>query len=134
MSDLEDRIRQSGRRLTAPRRAVLEAVETLRHGTPDEIHAEVCRHRIVDLSTVYRTLELLNELGLVRHAHLSDRAPTYHSISGREHAHLVCRSCGSSKGLSREQLDLSDLERRENFVVDFGHLTLFGLCLKCRGD
>jgi Fur family ferric uptake transcriptional regulator len=47
----------------------------------------------VNASTVYRTLEVLEELGLVRHAHLSDRAPTYHSSSDHEHFHLVCRNC-----------------------------------------
>ena len=47
----------------------------------------------VNVSTVYRTLEVLEELGLVRHAHLSDRAPTYHSVADPEHFHLVCRNC-----------------------------------------
>ena len=52
----------------------------------------------VNISTVYRTLELLEELGLVRHAHLSDRAPTYHSTTEPEHVHLVCRDCGGHRG------------------------------------
>ena len=47
----------------------------------------------VNISTVYRTLELLEELGLVRHAHITDRAPTYHSAAAPEHVHLVCREC-----------------------------------------
>ena len=51
------------------------------------------RASAVNVSTVYRTLEVLEELGLVRHAHLSDRAPTYHSVGGHEHFHLVCRNC-----------------------------------------
>ena len=49
----------------------------------------------VNASTVYRTLEVLEELGLVRHTHLSDRAPTYHSTREHEHIHVVCRGCGS---------------------------------------
>lgn len=132
MTDPGDRIRASGHRLTPQRRAVLDAVEVLRHGTPDEIHAEVSRHAKVDLSTVYRTLELLNELGLVRHAHLSDRAPTYHSVTGHEHAHLVCRDCGSSQSIDRKQLDLTALEQGTGFEIDFGHLTLFGVCGECQ--
>ena len=47
----------------------------------------------VNISTIYRTLELLEDLGLVRHTHLSDRAPTYHSVGGPEHVHLKCRGC-----------------------------------------
>ena len=46
----------------------------------------------INVSTVYRTLEVLEELGLVRHAHLSDRAPTYHSVTDHEHFHLVCKN------------------------------------------
>src|SRR3954462_11673784 len=90
----QERLRASGHRLTPQRELVLAAVETLGHATPDEIFAEVrTRSDAINLSTVYRTLELLDELGLIRHAHLTDRAPTYHSAAGHEHAHLICRVC-----------------------------------------
>ena len=73
---------------------MLRAVEKLGHATPDEMLAEVQQQSsAVNVSTVYRTLEVLEELGLVRHAHLSDRAPTYHSVTDHEHFHLVCRNC-----------------------------------------
>ena len=68
----------------------------LGHGTPDEICAEVQRTAGgVNISTVYRTLELLEELGLVTHAHLGHGAPTYHAAAGDDHLHLVCRVCGA---------------------------------------
>ena len=71
----------SGYRLTPQRELILAAVDRLGHATPDEVLAEVREHSTaVNVSTVYRTLEVLEELGLVRHAHLSDRAPTYHSV------------------------------------------------------
>ena len=80
MTDWQERLRASGHRLTPQRELVLAAVETLGHATPDEVYAEVRTHsESINLSTVYRTLELLDELGLIRHAHLTDRAPTYHS-------------------------------------------------------
>ena len=86
-------LRASGHRLTPQRELVLAAVETLGHATPDEVFAEVRTHsESINLSTVYRTLELLDELGLIRHAHLSDRAPTYHSARGHER-----RSSGVSR-------------------------------------
>ena len=88
-------LRAQGYRLTPQREMVLRAVEHLGHGTPDEILAEVRKDSAaVNISTVYRTLELLEELGLVRHAHLTDRAPTYHSTASPTHVHLVCRGCG----------------------------------------
>jgi len=94
--DWQQRLRSSGHRLTPQRELVLAAVEHLGHATPDEVFAEVRTHSdSINQSTVYRTLELLDELGLIRHVHLSDRAPTYHSARGLEHAHLVCRNCGT---------------------------------------
>ena len=131
-AEFEQRTRGTGHRLTPQRRLVLDAVESLRHGTPDQIHAEIARQgHNVNLSTVYRSLELLDDLGLIRHAHLSDRAPTYHAVSGHEHAHLVCRTCRRTISLTSADLDLSALEAAHDFSVDFGHLTVFGVCGEC---
>jgi Fur family ferric uptake transcriptional regulator len=131
------RLRESGHRLTPQREMVLAAVEKLRHATPDEVYAEVRAHSdSINLSTVYRTLELLDELGLIRHAHLSDRAPTYHSATGHEHAHLICRSCRTVVSIDREQAEaaLGELAERHGFRPDYGHLTVFGTCADCRTD
>lgn len=135
MSELGDRLKGSGKRLTPQRRVVLEAVEQLGHATPDEVLAQA-RQALpeLSLSTVYRNLEVLEELGLVRHAHLSDRAPTYHSIGGHEHFHLVCRGCGSVISVGPSALaGLVDwLDREHGFEPDIGHLTVFGRCGGCR--
>lgn len=127
-------LRASGHRLTPQRELVLAAVETLGHATPDEVFAEVRTHsESINLSTVYRTLELLDELGLIRHAHLSDRAPTYHSARGHEHAHLVCRVCKThfSIGLPQIEAALGALASERDFTPDYGHLTVFGTCGDC---
>lgn len=129
------RLRESGHRLTPQRELVLTAVETLGHATPDEVYAEVRTHSsAINLSTVYRTLELLDELGLIHHAHLTDRAPTYHSTSGHEHSHLVCRDCRkviSVEGATMEAA-LGPLAAERGFAPDYGHLTVFGTCADCR--
>ena len=92
---LPEALRAKGYRITPQRQLVLGAVETLRHGTPDEICAEVQRTAVgVNLSTVYRALELLEQLGMVTHTHLGHGAPTYHASTGEDHLHLVCRDCG----------------------------------------
>ena len=96
--------------------------------------AEVREHSsAVNASTVYRTLEVLEGLGLVRHAHLSDRAPTYHSVSDHEHFHLVCRNCGRVVSVGPGMLtSLTErLRDEQNFAVDVGHLTVFGACVEC---
>ena len=134
MTEWQEQLRASGHRLTPQRELVLAAVESLGHATPDEVYAEVRTHSdSINLSTVYRTLELLDELGLIRHAHLSDRAPTYHSARGHEHAHLVCRQCRRVISIDRAEIEaaLEGVTAERGFVPDYGHLTVFGTCAEC---
>ena len=131
MDDWRERLRERGYRLTPQRELILQAVERLGHATPDEVLAEVrATSSAVNVSTVYRTLEVLEELGLVRHAHLSDRAPTYHSVGGHEHFHLVCRNCHRVVSVDPGVLDslVTTLRADHGFAVDVGHLTVFGTC------
>lgn len=132
--ELAARLREQGYRLTPQRQLVLAAVEKLGHATPDEVFAEVhAQSSAVNVSTIYRTLEVLEELGLVRHAHLSDRAPTYHSVTDHEHFHLVCRNCHKVVSVDPEVVaPLAErLEREQGFVIDIGHLAVFGRCIDC---
>lgn len=130
----QTQLRASGYRLTPQRQLVLEAVSALGHATPDEILTTV-RHtaRGVNISTVYRTLELLENLGLVRHTHLGHGAPTYHAAVEDAHVHLVCRSCEGIAEVEPEVVgDLVDrLAVEEGFTADVGHLAIFGLCRAC---
>lgn len=135
--DLAAKLHSLGLRLTPQRQLVLRAVDKLGHATPDEILGEVQQHAsAVNVSTVYRTLEVLEELGLVRHTHLSDRAPTYHSTTDHEHFHLVCRNCHRVRSVDPETVaPLADrLREEQGFVVDVGHLAIFGTCVECEPD
>lgn len=130
-TDWREQLREKGYRLTPQRELILQAVERLGHATPDEVLAEVRTHSTaVNASTVYRTLEVLEELGLVRHAHLSDRAPTYHSTAEHEHFHLVCRNCHKVISVDPDVLTpvTERLRADHGFTVDVGHLTVFGTC------
>ena len=126
----------------AHRRAGLSLEAAVRRTTttpvrPRSVYAEVRRHSSsINLSTVYRTLELLDDLGLIRHAHLTDRAPTYHSARGHEHAHLVCRSCRTVISIGRDDIEkaLGPLAAEHGFQPDYGHLTVFGTCASCAGE
>ena len=134
MSDWRSTLRERGYRLTPQRELILDAVDTLGHATPDEVLAEVRKHsEALNISTVYRTLEVLEELGLVRHAHLSDRAPTYHSVRDHEHFHLKCRNCHRVISVDPEVLEplLARLRADHAFEADVGHLTVFGTCQEC---
>ena len=131
--DWRTRLRESGHRLTPQRELILAAVEELGHATPDQVLAHVRQSsEAVNISTIYRTLEVLEGIGLVRHAHLSDRAPTYHSVTGHEHFHTVCRNCGRVTSVDPGVLtSLRDTLRDDHdFAVDVGHLTVFGTCAR----
>lgn len=131
---LADLLRSRGLRLTAPRQLVLEAVRALGHATPDQVHTAVARRAAgVNITTVYRTLELLEELGLVTHTHLTHGAPTYHPAGIDEHVHLVCHECGTVEELAPGVLTAvaESLARDRGFRLDIGHAALFGTCAGC---
>ncbi len=134
VADWRAALREKGYRLTPQRELILGAVDELGHATPDEVLAHVQQQAsTINASTVYRTLEVLEELGLVRHAHLSDRAPTYHSTRGHEHFHLVCRGCRRVISVEAEEASsfVESLTARQAFTPDLGHLTVFGRCADC---
>jgi Fur family ferric uptake transcriptional regulator len=130
----EQTLRGRGYRLTPQRQLVLEAVNSLGHATPDEVCARVRETAGgVNISTVYRTLELLEELGLITHTHLGHGSPTYHSADEADHLHLVCRDCGA---VEEADISLSEpLSKRladaHGFDVDVSHFAIFGRCRRC---
>ncbi|MEV0261431.1 transcriptional repressor [Streptomyces sp. NPDC050617] len=129
-------LRKRGYRLTPQRQLVLEAVDKLEHATPDGILTEVRRTaKGVNISTVYRTLELLEELKLVSHAHLGHGAPTYHLADRHHHIHLVCRDCTDviEADLSVAEPFTETLRERFGFDTDMKHFAIFGQCAKCAG-
>jgi len=135
-SSLASELRSRGLRLTAQRQLVLEAVHALGHATPDQVHGQVAKTAAgVNITTIYRTLELLEELGLITHAHLSHGAPTYHAVGEDQHVHLVCRACGAVAEVSPDLLlpVAETLLEERAFRVDIGHVALFGICREC-GD
>jgi Fur family ferric uptake transcriptional regulator len=121
-----------GLRVTPQRTSVLAAVRRLGHATPEQIGEALPE---VDLTTVYRTLEVLEEIGLVRHTHLDHGAPAYRPFDD-DHLHVVCHDCGRVLDAAPELAD--DLERRlldeSGFELDRAHFTIFGRCAPCRAE
>jgi Fur family ferric uptake transcriptional regulator len=135
---LAERLRASGLRLTASRQRVLATVSALEHATPETIGARLrdeagTEGAVPDTSTIYRTLEVLERLGLVWHTHLGKGAPVYHA-SEHLHLHVVCASCGEIA--SADPALLSEAAERLaadlGFTVDVGHVALSGTCRACR--
>jgi len=115
--------------MTPQRERVMAAVTQLVHATPDQVADAVPE---VDLTTVYRTLELLEQLGLLAHTHLGHGAPSYR-LADDDHVHVVCHHCGSvvdaPAGLAEPLADRLLSER--GFVLDRSHFTVFGSCADC---
>jgi Fur family ferric uptake transcriptional regulator len=131
---LVEALRARGLRLTAQRQHVLDAVRKLGHATPDEIHLAVAEVAAgVNITTVYRTLELLEDLRLVTHTHLTHGPPTYHSADDDRHVHLVCRECQAVAEVETALFDevAGRMLAEHGFTVDVEHLALFGTCADC---
>lgn len=134
-TEWERRLRARGYRITPQRQLVLEAVETLRHATPDELLVEVQRTASgVNLSTIYRTLEVLEEVGLVSHAHIGHGAPTYHAVEEVAHIHLVCDACGEVISVDADVAEpfVRALADSVEFDTDITHFSVHGRCAQCR--
>lgn len=130
----DQRLRASGYRITPQRQLVLAAVNELQHGTPEEILAVVQRTAAgVNLSTVYRTLDVLQEVGLITHAHIGHGPPVFHALEERAHIHLVCDSCGAVVSLDAAIAEgfVAAIQHTVGFGVDIGHVSLQGRCAAC---
>ena len=132
--DLPGELRARGYRSTPQRQLVLEAVRELGHSTPDEIAAKVKQTApSVNVSTVYRTLDLLEDLGLVTHTHLGHGAPTYHPADESDHLHLVCLDCGQVEQVDSAVAEpiVGSLRASHGFEVDVTHVAMHGRCAHC---
>ncbi|HEY4001967.1 MAG TPA: Fur family transcriptional regulator [Candidatus Xenobia bacterium] len=136
---LAARLRDSGLRLTPQRAVILEVVAGRgdhRHLTVQEVFLDA-RDRLPGLNaaTVYRTLEALHDAGLVDMMAVGSDVVRFSLHDPRQrHGHLVCRGCGSVEQLDYARVhDLSQhVLTQHGFLLDAAHLTLSGLCQKCR--
>ncbi len=122
------KIRGRGYKATPQRVAVLEAIRAEQHQSLEGIRS---RCPWVGLVTVYRTLDLLSELGLVRRLDLGD-GPRY-ELAEDHHHHLICEGCGSVAEFEQCPLDLGLLpEVWGDFEVRAHSVEVYGRCSSCR--
>ena len=134
---VRDRFHGRGMRWTPQRRTVIEVLAgTDGHVTGAEL-IERCRARDPQTipSTVYRTLDVLEQLGLVRHGHGADGREEFHVGPESEHGHLYCADCGARWEIRAGQADaiVSAFRRADGFEVDLSHVTVVGRCAACAG-
>ncbi len=125
-------------RWTPQRRALVEVlVGSDGHVTGVEL---VDRCRAIDpettASTVYRTLDVLEEIGLVRHSHGHDGREEFHVLPSTEHGHLRCEGCGATWEIEAQEARrlTTTLARDRRFRVNLSHLTIVGRCSGCTSD
>ena len=123
--------------MTPQRRAIVaEVMAAEGHISPTIVSRRV-RERVpgVNPSTVYRTLDLLEDLGVLSHAHL-ESGPEYHRRSESQHVHLACSRCGSEDALS--MAEAAQLKRlvatHRGFQPHLTHFAISGLCASCQRD
>ena len=135
LGDLASKLIKMGYRLTPQRMMILSAIERSDdHISAEEIYAQVvAKYPNVNISTVYRTLELLKRLGLVTETDLGGGRLRYHPVGKGHHHHLVCQECGAIIALDESLLSSlkSALLREYKFSADLRHLAIFGRCVKC---
>ena len=131
-------LRARGLRVTSPRLVIHRELRARdRHVTAEEAREDVARVLPgISLPTVYATLELFEELGIVRRVDAGRGAVRYDSRTDMHH-HTVCRRCGrvedfdGAEGLDRALLAAEAGARREGFAADMTAVVLTGLCEKC---
>ncbi|MCR4404394.1 MAG: transcriptional repressor [Candidatus Acetothermia bacterium] len=124
-------LRAEKKRLTPQRSLLLGIIRQHGHLDADEIYRLARRENPrLSLSTVYRTLNLLKELGLVEELHLGEEHHHYEA-KAEEHHHLVCLSCGKVIECRLTE-DLRELGRRHGFTMVSAQVELAGYCADCR--
>ena len=134
-STVLDLLRSRGFRMTPQRRAIVaEIMAADGHISPSAVAQRVAeRVPGVNPSTIYRTLDLLEEVGVLSHTHLEGGAE-YHLQADSQHVHLICSRCGSDDSLSLgEAKRLKDLvATHHGFAPDLTHFAISGLCRACQ--
>jgi Fur family ferric uptake transcriptional regulator len=129
-------LRTKGKRITAQRSLLLEVIRESRgHLDADEIYRRArSKDPRISLSTVYRNLNLLKELGLVSELHLDEEHHHYELREETDHYHLICSGCGRvmefESPLAAQMA--AEVEEKQGFLTERTHIDLVGLCNDCR--
>ncbi len=134
-SAIIDSLREVGYRLTPQRMLIVSIIhDSEGHVTAEEVHSRVVeQYPFVDISTVYRTLQLLKKLRLLSETDLGGGRVEYELTQEARHHHLVCRKCGGTFALDDEVIDplRARLMEKHGFEADMEHFAIFGVCEGC---
>lgn len=139
---LKEDLKSRGYKLTPQRRAIVDTIiaNEGKHLTAEEIYDEVrmdCPE--IGLATVYRTIQLLEEMGIIYKLDLNDGCARYelaHDDEHHRHHHLVCNNCGMVQEVEDDLLEEleSEIQRKCNFKILDHSVKFFGLCSECKEE
>jgi Fur family ferric uptake transcriptional regulator len=141
VEDLEDALRalrESGHRVTAARRIVLEALFAADGPASADYLAQAVggKSTPLDSASVHRNLSQLEELGLVRHVHIGHGPGLYTLVGQVDREYLACERCGRVTSVEPGKLDSirRSIRRRFGYEARFTHFPILGLCPSCRRE
>lgn len=130
-----EQLRSAGLRVTAPRLAVLDVVDSAPHITAEELASRV-RERIgaVSTQTVYDALRVCTAAGLMRRIEPAGHPARYETRTGDNHHHVVCRHCGRVEDVDCATGEAPCLHAADDhgFVIDEAEVVYWGTCPECR--
>lgn len=131
-----ERLRQQGHRLTPQREMIFQVIAaSTGHFTAEEIRARVRkRYPHLNKSAVYRTLDLLVQMGWAHPTDLGGGCVTYETHRDPHHHHLICQRCGTIKRIDARIFTPIEKTLREKyaFIPCLDHFAIFGVCAKCQ--
>ena len=134
-ASVRDRFRERGMRWTPQRRTIVEVLAGASGHVSGTELIERCRTADPTTipSTVYRTLDVLEELGLVRHGHAADGREEFHVMPNDEHGHLHCVACGETWEIDAGEAAslVAAVAEARRFRVELSHLSIAGRCARC---
>ena len=132
---------QNNQKFTKQREIIFNVLKdnSPKHVTPEELFSKVHEnHKQVGIATVYRTLNIFEELGIVNKQEFTDQAYTYELIDpiNDHHDHIICTNCG--KIIEDECLSIKDLSKslknQYNFDLKYYSLRIYGICSDCQNN
>ncbi len=136
MGQFSSTLQERGHRLTVQRTLILDIIESISgHIGVEDVYRRIHEtYPQVNLSTVYRTMELLEHEGLLTHTHFHDGAALWHRAEEGRHQHLVCERCGARLDLDLGVVEPLERELRERygFAPNLNHFAILGICQSCQ--
>ena len=138
LTEAKQKLINNGYKVTVPRKIMLEFLEQEgnKHLSCDEIYERMSSvDTNVGIATIYRNMQLFEDLGIVSKLQLEDGIARYELAIGdhnKDHHHLICSKCGNMTEMSEDPFDIKDVENKYDFDISDYVLKFYGTCAKCR--